>query len=93
MTTDSVTSLASLVGCALLGLTPSFFSPPSVTDPSPPPVEQPKVEVSQVDPDPEMRTVQEQSVRQTLEVSELRSEIEDLHMLVAEQSPCPSCPR
>ncbi|MAG24103.1 hypothetical protein CMI47_00860 [Candidatus Pacearchaeota archaeon] len=91
MTTDSLTSVASLVGCALLGLTPSFFSPPSATDPSPPPLEQPRVEAPQVDP--EMRMVQEQSVRQILEVSELRSEIEDLHMLVAEQSPCPSCPR
>ena len=92
MTSDSLTSLVSLVGCAVLGLTPSFLSPTStVSELSIPPAaevifeEPPVVE--------EMKLVQEQSVRQTLEVSELRQEIEDLHLLVVEQGPCPSCPR
>ena len=81
MTFDSAVSISSLLGCAVLGLTPSMLG-------------QSDFSLSQGDAaytyNHDIEEMRELSVVQTQEVSELRDDIEELQMLVNHRRSMPS---
>ena len=73
MNVDSTVSIASLFGCALLGLTPSFIGTSSPSHDT--------VEMG-ASVDVELEEMRDTSIHQISEVAELRGEIEELQLLV-----------
>jgi hypothetical protein len=71
MNVDSTVSIASLFGCALLGLTPSIIGTSS-----------PSSNAVEVRTSVELEEMRDTSIHQISEVAELRGEIEELQLLV-----------
>jgi len=73
MNVDSAVSITSLLGCALLGLTPSFMGASQSSD---------QAIVETPLPIQELEEMRDTSIHQIGEVAELREEIEELQLLV-----------